>query len=103
MIRKGGFAMALPRPQMKLRLNIRTGIRQRLFVAVGAIASFALVSAAAGWFAVSRLDNAIVRMIEVELSGRHVEASQEDVLRSVGRPDKEGRCKLSSGMLVASY
>lgn len=26
-----------------------------------------------------------------------------DVLRSVGRPNKEGKCQLPSGMLVASY
>jgi methyl-accepting chemotaxis protein len=64
MIRKGGFAMALSGQQAKLRLNIRTGIRQRLYVAVGAIASFALVSAAAGWFAMSRLDNAIVTVTD---------------------------------------
>ncbi|WP_298727850.1 methyl-accepting chemotaxis protein [uncultured Ferrovibrio sp.] len=37
----------------------KVGIRQRLYIAVGAIASFALVSAAAGWFALSRLDSAI--------------------------------------------
>jgi von Willebrand factor type A domain-containing protein len=52
---------------------------------------------------VTRLDHAIVRMIEVELSGRHVEAPSNQVVRAVGRPDKEGKCTLSSGMLVASY
>jgi len=52
---------------------------------------------------VSRLDHAIVRMIEVELSGRFAPAEPEKVVRTVGRPDKEGKCKLSSGMLVASY
>ena len=52
---------------------------------------------------VSRLDHAIVRMISVEMSGRFVEADSKQVVRSVGRPDKEGKCKLSSGMLVASY
>lgn len=48
--------MALNRPAV---WGQRVGIRQRLYLAVGAIASFALVSAAAGWFALSRLDNAI--------------------------------------------
>lgn len=52
---------------------------------------------------VSRLDHAIVRMIQVELSGRFVEADGRQVIRSVGSPDKEGKCKLPSGMLVASY
>jgi hypothetical protein len=52
---------------------------------------------------VSRLDHAIVRMISVEMSGRFVEADARQVLRSVGRPDKAGKCTLSSGMLVASY
>lgn len=52
---------------------------------------------------VSRLDHAIVRMIQVELSGKFVEADSRQVIRSVGRPNKEGKCQLSSGMLVASY
>lgn len=52
---------------------------------------------------VTRLDNAIVRMIQVELSGRHIEPESNEVIRSVGRPNKEGKCQLASGMLVASY
>jgi hypothetical protein len=52
---------------------------------------------------VTRLDSAIARMIQVELSGRHVEPEQNEVVRSVGRPNKEGKCQLSTGMLVASY
>jgi hypothetical protein len=52
---------------------------------------------------VSRLDHAIVRMIQVEMTGRFVEADSSQVLRSVGQPNKEGKCQLSSGMLVASY
>jgi hypothetical protein len=52
---------------------------------------------------VTRLDNAIVRMIQVELSGRHIEPEQNEVLRAVGRPNKEGKCQLPSGMLVASF
>jgi hypothetical protein len=52
---------------------------------------------------VTRLDNAIVRMIQVELTGRHIEPEANDVLRSVGRPNKEGKCQLPSGLLVASY
>ena len=52
---------------------------------------------------VTRLDSAIVRMIQIELSGRHVEPEQHEIVRSVGRPNKEGKCQLSSGMLVASF
>jgi hypothetical protein len=52
---------------------------------------------------VSRLDHAIVRMVQVEMTGRFVEADSSQVVRSVGRPNKEGKCQLSSGMLVASY
>ncbi|MBS2011588.1 MAG: VWA domain-containing protein [Deltaproteobacteria bacterium] len=52
---------------------------------------------------VSRLDHAIVRMIQVELSGRFDPVESQQVLRSVGQPDKEGKCKLASGALVASF
>ena len=40
------------------------GIRQRLYLAVGAIASFALISAATGWFSLSRLDNALTTVTD---------------------------------------
>ncbi len=52
---------------------------------------------------VSRLDHAIVRMIQVEMSGRFAPPESNQVVRSVGRPNAEGKCQLSSGMLVASY
>lgn len=52
---------------------------------------------------VTRLDSAIVRMIQVELTGRHVEPEQREIVRSVGRPNKDGKCQTSSGMLVASF
>ena len=42
-------------------------------------------------------------MIDVELSGRHVEPEATEIVRAVGRPNREGKCQLSSGMLVASY
>jgi methyl-accepting chemotaxis protein len=44
------------------------GIRQRLYLAVGAIASFALISAATGWFSLSRLDNAITTVTDEGVS-----------------------------------
>ena len=52
---------------------------------------------------VSRLDHAIVRMIQVEMTGSFVEADSRQVIRSVGQPNQAGKCQLSSGMLVASY
>ena len=52
---------------------------------------------------VSRLDHAIVRMIQVEMSGHFAPPEASQVIRSVGKPNKEGKCQLSSGMLVASY
>ena len=52
---------------------------------------------------VSRLDHAIVRMIQVEMSGHFVDADSKQVVRAVGKPNKEGKCQLSSGMLVATY
>jgi methyl-accepting chemotaxis protein len=57
----GGFAMKIG----KLRLRgMRLGIRHRLYLAVGAIASFALISAAAGWLALTRLDRAIATVTD---------------------------------------
>ncbi|HEU4537255.1 MAG TPA: vWA domain-containing protein, partial [Polyangiaceae bacterium] len=52
---------------------------------------------------VTRLDRAIVRMIGVELAGRYVEAEPGDVIRSVGGPDKEGRCRLGGGQPVIAF
>ena len=51
---------------------------------------------------VSRLDHAIVRMIQAEMSGRFAPAEPSQVVRSVGRPNKDGKCQLASGLLVAS-
>ena len=52
---------------------------------------------------VSRLDHAIVRMIQVEMSGKFASSEANQIVRSVGRPNAEGKCQLPSGMLVASY
>jgi len=37
------------------------------------------------------------------MSGRFAPPESNQVVRSVGRPNAEGECQLSSGMLVASY
>ena len=54
-------------------------------------------------YAVTRLDSAILRSIETEMTGKHVDAEANDVIRNVGKPDAQGKCKLSSGALVASF
>jgi hypothetical protein len=54
-------------------------------------------------YSVTRLDHAIVRMIQVEMTGHAVEADTRQVIRTVGQPNQAGKCQLSSGMLVASY
>ena len=52
---------------------------------------------------VTRLDRAIVRMIEVEMTGRLVPLEKTEIVRAVGAPDASGKCRLTSGMLVASF
>jgi hypothetical protein len=54
-------------------------------------------------YSVTRLDSAILRSIETELTGQRHEAESNDVIRNVGQPDKNGKCKLASGALVASF
>lgn len=51
----------------------------------------------------TRLDHAIVRMLSIELSGRYIEAESTEVIRSVGSPDREGKCRLSSGQPVMKF
>jgi hypothetical protein len=54
-------------------------------------------------YSVTRLDSAIIRSIETELTGQRHEPESNEVLRNVGQPDKTGKCKLASGALVASF
>ena len=54
-------------------------------------------------YSVTRLDSAILRSIETELTGQRREAEANEVIRNVGQPDKTGKCKLASGALVASF
>ena len=54
-------------------------------------------------YSVTRLDQAIVRMLETEMSGRRVELTSAQMLRTVGQPDRAGHCKLSDGKEVASF
>ncbi len=54
-------------------------------------------------YSVTRLDHAIVRMLAVELAGRHVGVEQNEVIRAVGRPNAEGRCERAGGQPVESF
>ena len=52
-------------------------------------------------YQVTRLDHAVVRMVESEMSGRRASPSQEQVLRVVGQPNAEGKCTVGETMVVA--
>jgi len=54
-------------------------------------------------YAVTRLDRAIVRVLETEVSGAPIPVAREDVLRTTGNPRPDGTCKLASGELVAAF
>jgi hypothetical protein len=51
---------------------------------------------------VTRLDHAILRMIDIEMSGVYREPSPEQVIRSGGDP-ADGACRLESGQTVFVY
>jgi hypothetical protein len=52
-------------------------------------------------YSVTRLDRAVVRMIETELSGRQVTTKPADVLRRVGAPNESGTCRVGETQVVA--
>lgn len=51
---------------------------------------------------VTRFDSAMVRMVESELTGRHVQPAEGEILRTVGEP-KDGKCTLASQEQVTIY
>lgn len=51
---------------------------------------------------VTKLDNAMTRMIAAELTGAYVAPTSAEILRTGGDP-KDGRCTLSDGQQVAIY
>jgi hypothetical protein len=51
---------------------------------------------------VTRLDTAILRMVDIELSGTYHEPAADEVVRTGGDP-KSGRCTLESGENVQSF
>jgi hypothetical protein len=48
---------------------------------------------------VTRLDHAILRMVDIEMSGIHSEPTAEQIIRTGGNP-KDGACALESGELT---
>ena len=51
---------------------------------------------------VTRLDDAVLRMVDIELTGEYREPLTEEVLRTGGDPEN-GRCRLESGETVLIY
>jgi hypothetical protein len=51
---------------------------------------------------VTKLDKAILRMVNIEMSGTYAEPAEADIIRTGGSP-KDGSCKLESGEVVQAY
>jgi hypothetical protein len=51
---------------------------------------------------VTRLDRAILRMVNIEMSGTYAEPAEDEIIRTGGSP-KDGSCKLESGEVVQAY
>lgn len=51
---------------------------------------------------VTKLDKAILRMVNIEISGVYVEPAEDDIIRTGGDP-KDGSCKLESGEVVEAF
>jgi hypothetical protein len=51
---------------------------------------------------VTKLDRAILRMVDIEMSGQYREPDADEVLRTGGKP-LDGACTLETGQVVAAY
>jgi hypothetical protein len=51
---------------------------------------------------VTRLDRAITRMVDIEMSGEYHEPADDDVIRTGGDPE-DGACTLASGDEVIAF
>jgi hypothetical protein len=51
---------------------------------------------------VTRLDRAITRMVDIEMSGEYFEPAEADIIRTGGDP-KDGACTLASGEEVVAF
>jgi hypothetical protein len=52
-------------------------------------------------YSVTRLDHAVVRMIETELTGRRIASEPEQILRRAGAPNVDGTCTVGEMQVVA--
>lgn len=52
---------------------------------------------------VTMLDDAILRMVDIEMSGEYREPAAADVIRTGGSPNEQGICKLGSSTEVHAY
>jgi hypothetical protein len=52
-------------------------------------------------YAVTRLDHAIMRMIDTELTGRRTATAVDQVVRRVGQPNEQGTCTVNEMQVVA--
>jgi hypothetical protein len=52
-------------------------------------------------YAVTRLDQAVVRMIETELAGHRVPVEPDQIVRRVGSPNADGSCSVGTMQVVA--
>ena len=51
---------------------------------------------------VTKLDKAILRMVNIEISGVYAEPAEDDIIRTGGNPE-DGSCKLESGEVVEVF
>jgi hypothetical protein len=51
---------------------------------------------------VTRLDDAILRMVDIELSGEYREPAEDEILRTGGNP-QDGACTLESGSVLQAF
>ena len=51
---------------------------------------------------VTKLDNAILRMVDVEMTGKYTEPAMDDIIRTSGKPEN-GTCNLQSGEKVQAF
>jgi hypothetical protein len=50
---------------------------------------------------VTHLDDALIRMVATELTGKRAPVSPEQLVRVVGDPDAHGTCKVQETAVVA--
>jgi hypothetical protein len=51
---------------------------------------------------VTRLDHAILRMVQIEMRGDYSEPNADEILRTGGNP-QNGACELESGQVVTAF